>query len=59
MGYVKRKACSTAKLEPLHYEELKEKHLLDIKVLVEMEDIPAEMILNWDHTGINIIPGCP
>jgi len=59
MGYVKRKACSTAKIEPSHYEELKEQYLLDIKIVVEMEEIPADLILNWDHTGINIVPGCP
>ena len=38
--------------------ELKEQYL-DIKVVVEMEDVPADLILNWDHTGINIVPGCP
>ena len=59
IGYVKRKACSTAKVEPVRYEELKEQYLLDIKVVVEMEDITADLILNWDHTGINIVPGCP
>jgi len=59
IGYVKRKACSTAKVEPSRYEELKEQYLWDIKVVVEMEDVPADLILNWDHTGINIVPGCP
>ena len=59
MGYFKHKACSTAKVEPSHYVQLKEQYLSDIKVVVEMEDIPADLILNWDHTGINIVPGCP
>ena len=59
MGYVKDKACSTAKVEPLHYEELKEQYILDTKVVVEMEDVPLDLIMNWDHTGINIVPGCP
>ena len=22
-----------------------------------MEDIPRELIFNWDHTGISIVPG--
>ncbi len=22
-----------------------------------MEEIPCELILNWDHTGISIVPG--
>ena len=59
LGFVRRKANSTAKVEPSHYEQLKEQYLLDIKVVVEMEDIPADLIMNWDHTGINIVPGCP
>ena len=59
MGYVKRKACSTAKVESLSFEELKEQFLLDIKVVVEMEDVPADLTMNWDHTGINIVPSCP
>ena len=59
LGFVKRKANSTAKVEPSHYQQLKEQYLLDIKVVVEMEDIPPDLIMNWDHTGINIVPGCP
>ena len=58
LGYVKRKASSTAKVESSNYEQLKEQYLLDIKVVVEMEDILADLIMNWDHTRINIIPGC-
>ena len=58
LGYVKWKASSTAKVEPSNYEQLIEQYLLDIKAVVEMEDIPADLILNWDHMGINIIPGC-
>ena len=26
-------------------------------LLLKMEDIPDELILNWDHTPINIVPG--
>jgi len=22
-----------------------------------MEAIPSDLILNWDHTGINVVPG--
>ena len=46
------------KVEPSHYEELKGKYILDIKIVIEMEDIPADLIMNWDHTGINIVLGC-
>ena len=26
--------------------------------MVEIEDIPADLIINWDRTGINIVPDC-
>ena len=43
MGFVKRKG-------------IKEQFLFDIEVVVKMEDIPDDLILNWDHTTINIVP---
>jgi len=35
---------------------MKETFLNDIVATVEMEEIPAELILNWDQTGIKIVP---
>ena len=29
---------------------------MDIKALVDLEDIPHELILNWDQTAINYVP---
>ena len=57
MNFVKRKATTTAKIDPEHFDELKEQYLLHIKVVVEMMKIPSELVFNWDHTGINIVPG--
>ena len=57
MNYVKRKASTSAKIDPSHFDELKEQYLLDIKVVVEMMKVPNEFVFNWDHTGINIVPG--
>ena len=31
---------------------MKEQFLFDIKVVVEMEEIPLELIINWNQTGI-------
>ena len=28
----------------------------DIQVVVKMEEIPGELIVNWDQTGIHYIP---
>lgn len=57
MNYVKRKATTTAKIDPSHFDELKEQYLLDMMVVVEMMKIHSELVFNWDHTGINIVPG--
>ena len=57
MQFVKRRSCSTKKIMVQNFEELKDLFLKDIRVIVKMEDIPQEMILNWDHTAVSIVPG--
>ena len=51
------RGSSTAKMTMKNCEELKEQFLLDIKAVVDMEDVPPEIVFNWDQTGINIVPG--
>ena len=46
MGYVKRKATSKAKVMVENLSTLKQQYLLDIRVTVEMEEIPQDLILN-------------
>ena len=38
------------------FERLKEEFLQDVVTTVEMKEIPSELILNWDQTGIKIVP---
>ena len=52
MCFVKKKATTAAKIDPLCFAELKVQYLLDIKVVVEMEKVPLELAFNWDHIGI-------
>ena len=35
---------------------MKEIFLADIKATVTMEEIPPDLVLNWDQTGVNIVP---
>ena len=56
MGFVKRKACSTVKVTVENFEEMKIQFLFNIQVFVTMEEIPPDLIINWDHTGINYVP---
>ena len=58
-GFVKRKACSKAKVNPEQFDKLKEEFLLEIKNIVSMDEIPHELILNFDWTGLNYVPVTP
>ena len=57
MKFVKRKV-TTAKSKHVvaEFEHLKEEFLQDVVTTVEMEEIPPELILNWDQTGLKIVP---
>ena len=56
LGYVKRKANSKAKVSVEDFEAAKLQFIFDISAIREMEGIPNQLVLNWDHTGINYIP---
>ena len=57
MNYVRRKATTSKhKPTPQNFAELKETFLNDIAAVVGMEEITPELVLNWDQTGINLVP---
>ena len=56
MGMVKQRACSKAKVDVERFETLKEGFLLDIKSIISFEEIPPDLVINWDQTGINYAP---
>ena len=56
-NFVKRKGCSTTKQMIHDFENIKINFLNDVFAIVKMEDIPDELILNWDHTPIIIVSG--
>jgi len=39
-----------------NFDEIKDNFLMDIKAVVVMEEVPDDMILNWDQTAIKYIP---
>ena len=55
MGFVKRKANTKVKLSVEDFQK-KDIFLADIKAIVTMEEVPPELVLNWDQTGVNIVP---
>ena len=57
MNYVRRKATtSKSKHTPQKFAELKETFLNDIAAVVGMEEITPELVLNYDQTGIHLVP---
>ena len=57
MNFVKRKSTTAkSKFNPMEFAELKAGFLKELQAVVEMEEIPPAMILNWDQTGIHLVP---
>ena len=57
MKFVKRKATAAkSKYLTADFAQLKQQFLADVVTSVEMKEIPVELILNWDQTGIKIVP---
>ena len=56
MGYVKRKATTKAKINPVQFDKLRHQFLHDIQTVVKLEDIPPQLIINWDHAAIKYVP---
>ena len=45
-----------SKLTMTNFDEQKEEFLSDVTTTVEMKEIPAELVLNRDQTGIRLVP---
>ena len=56
MNFVKRRGSSTAKLTVVNFEAVKEQFIINVNTAVEMEDIPPQLVFNWDQTGISTVP---
>ena len=56
IGYVKKRVSTKTMVHPSDFEAKRAQFLFDIRSLVEMEDIPKDLIINWNHTGIHYVP---
>ena len=55
-GLSEVKLKSKAKVTPYNFAQMKSNFLADICAIVEMEEIPSALALNWDHTGLKYAP---
>ena len=56
MGYVKQKVFNAGKVTLSNFAELKEEFLTDTSAEVLMNDIPPQLIFNWEQTAIQLVP---
>ena len=53
---MKRKCLNVGNVPPVQLAEIQEVFVADIKAQVLMNDIPDELIVNWDQTGVPLVP---
>lgn len=57
MGMVKRKGTTSKKIIVVeNFEQEKSKYLKNIQNKMTMKNIPPELVINWDQTGLHIVP---
>ena len=56
MNFVERKSSKAGKLLPVEFKLQKEHFLNDICAEVIMNDIPEDLIFNWNQTSIHLVP---
>lgn len=57
MNFVQRKGTTAkARYSETAFAEKKSEFLNQLIQIVEMDEIPPELILNWDQTGIKLVP---
>ena len=56
MNFTKRRGTTKSKLPVEEFNKLKASFLQEIVDIVTMEEIPPQLIFNWDQTGLNLVP---
>ena len=57
MNFVQRKAATAkGKYSIENFAEKKAEFLDDLVTTVQIEDVPPELVLDWDQTGIKLVP---
>ena len=42
-----------------HFDKVKEEFLLEVKTIVAMDEIPQDLIINFNQTALNYVPATP
>ena len=57
MDFTKRRGSTKTGMAPDDLESAKKTFISEVLETVALNDIPGELIFNWDQTGINLVPG--
>ena len=57
INFTKRRGSTKSRIAPNDLKEVKKSFLSEIVETVAMNDVPEDLIFNWDQTGINLVPG--
>ena len=56
MNFTKRRATTKRGILPHVFLDVKKEFLQSVIDMVEMEEIPSQLIFNWDQTGLHLLP---
>lgn len=56
LGCIKRRVSTTMKETPQDFETCRSQFIFDVQSIMELEEIPPQLVINWDHTGIHYVP---
>lgn len=56
MNFTQRRGTTKAKVSIEEFQKSKTDFLQEIIDVVSMEEIPVDLISNWDQTGLNVVP---
>ena len=56
MGLVKRKGNTKAKVDAEKFDEIKKLFHQDIRNVLVMDEVPVELVVNWDLISLNYVP---
>ena len=56
MNFTQRRATTKCGIPPHVFRDVKTEFWQSVIDMVEMEEIPSQLILNWDQTGLHLVP---
>ena len=56
LGFSKRRLITKASITSVDFEERKAQFVFDAQAIIGLEEIPDNLVVNWDQTGIHYVP---